>query len=315
MDNIVECVANFSVGSNQAIILEIKNALEANSSTKVVHIHSHVGPQRSVFTIFGTKEEIGNSLLNGIGKAIKLIDMRNYKGIHPAIGVADVVPFIPIKNANLDDCKIIASKLGKDLADFYNLPTYLYGYQNSNEFKFPAPIRKKGFAGLDETLKEITPDFGPTTKHKTGGATLTGARNIMLAYNISLKTKDLKIGQKIAREIRTSGYLQNGIHVKGSLKSCQSIAWFISDFDCVQISCNLHTLEKTNILDVFKEVLNLSKKCNIEIDFSEIIGICPKSAFNGKKDANILELMKEIKLDISSFNPEKRIIENLIKSF
>lgn len=311
--NVIECVVNFSVGKDTAVLDQIKAQIELNKEAKVVHIHSHKGADRSVFTVFSSKENIVNPIYRGIVKALELVDMRNYTGNHPAIGAIDIVPFVPLKNANILDCESLSRKLALKITQDIEIPVFLYGLKNGSlDFDFPAKYRKKGFKGLSETLKSHNPDYGPNKPHSTGGAILIGARNVMLAYNITLDTKDLNIGNSIARKIRTTGYLKNGIRISGSLKACQAIAWFMEDFDRVQISCNLHDINKTNLVDVFEEVEQLCSSFNIKIKASEIIGLAPLTAFNNNSEKNLEEFMDYIKLNKEDFNPKDRIIENLL---
>lgn len=313
LTDVIECVVNFSVGKEKTIIDKIKSEIELKNQAKVVHIHSHIGAERSVFTVFASKKNIVNAIFRGMVKALELIDMRQYKGNHPAIGAVDIVPFVPIKNVSILDCQSLSRELAQKITQIIDIPVYLYGLkENSKNFDYPIKYRARGFNGLNDTLKLIKPDYGPVKPHTTAGAMLIGARNIMLAYNLTLDTKNLKIGKNIARNIRTSGYVKNNQRINGTLKACQAIAWFMKDFDRVQISCNLHDINKTNIVDVYCEVEKLASLFNIEIKASEIIGLAPVAAFNNNENKTLAEFMDYIKLDLKDFNPKTRIIENLI---
>ena len=208
MHKIVECVPNFSEGCDLEVIDRIVNVFRAKENVKLLDYSSDKDHNRMVVTVIGEPEAVKNSIIEAVGVAIDLIDITKHKGIHPRIGVADVIPFIPIKGMSMDEADELAKECGRALAEKYRLPVYFYEKSASAEHRQNlATIRKGEFEGLIDKMKlpEWKPDAGPAERHPTAGASVVGARTPLIAFNVNLQTTNLDIADKIAKKVRYIG--------------------------------------------------------------------------------------------------------------
>jgi glutamate formiminotransferase/formiminotetrahydrofolate cyclodeaminase len=256
-----------------------------------------------------------------------MIDLRNHEGVHPRIGVVDVVPFVPWRNLRLEDCVNLARSFAGQIAEEFALPVYLYGQAairpQTNRL---ASIRRGSLADLAKrmTTAALRPDFGPQQLDLRHGAIAIGARDIMIAYNIEIATKDLTIAELIAARIRTSGSSRFGR--PGLLPALQAIGWYLPSRGVVQVSTNILDYQTTPLHQVFQVVGDLAREYGCRVQSSEIVGMLPLAALlqTGRTliaDANILEeelIDKTIDyLGLSSrqpFAPSKRIIEYALRT-
>ncbi len=208
MNKIVECVPNFSEGRDKKVIEEIRKAIESVDGIELKDIDMGTDTNRTVVTFFGEPQKIEEAAFRAIAKAAELIDMSKHKGNHPRMGATDVCPFIPVNDVTMDECVEIARKVGKRVGEELNIPVYLYEYAaTSTERKNLANIRKGEYEGLKEKLKdpEWAPDFGKAVFNPKSGATVIGAREFLIAFNINLNTLSKDYATDIAFELREKG--------------------------------------------------------------------------------------------------------------
>jgi glutamate formiminotransferase len=227
---------------------------------------------RLVVTFVGNKNAVLKAAINSAVKAIELIDMNKHKGQHPRIGAADVVPFIPIKNTNLKDCIHLAKKFGKTLAEKCNVPVYLYGEAATKPERRDLDwIRQGEYENLRENMKkpERKPDFGPSSPHPTAGATITGARKIMVGFNVNLGTSNLRVAKKIAKALHAK---------KGGLAFVKAMAAEIPQKNMTQIGMSITDFERTPLHRVFELIKIEASRYNAPIIGSEFCGLVPLQA-------------------------------------
>lgn len=239
----------------------------------LLDVQSDVDHNRSVFTLIGPPDRLVEALFAGISVAVDKIDLRHHQGAHPRSGAADVVPFVPLLDTRLDVAKDAAERLGERLAGELRVPVFFYeesarrpGRQNLEK------IRGKGFedllqrVGVDEAL---APDLGPNHMHESAGATVTGARRPLIAYNIYLNTTEISIAQSIARTIRNSS---------GGLRYVKAMGFDIPERSCVQVSMNLTYHQRSALHTVFEMVREAATSHGVSIIESEIVGMAPTEA-------------------------------------
>lgn len=339
MQQIIECVPNFSEGRNEETIQAIADAIKNTPECKLLNVEPDRDYNRVVVTFVGTKQGVLNGAINASVVAAERIDMRNHKGEHPRIGAIDVVPFIPIKNASIDECVEISRQYGKFISEKLNIPVYLYEYSATKpERKNLSEIRKGEYEGLQEKLNnpEWYPDFGKAEFNPKLGATVTGCRFFLIAYNVNLKTQDVKIADEIAAIIRESGKPLRDEHgnvvkkdgktvrIPGKFKAVKAMGVSLEKYNITQVSINLVNYTITNMHHVFEAVKEEAQKFGVETWGSEIVGLVPLEAIlqAGKfylPDSNsepelIDAAIKNLGLsNLASFNPNEKIIEYLIK--
>ncbi|MGQ9460538.1 MAG: glutamate formimidoyltransferase [Candidatus Bathyarchaeaceae archaeon] len=268
MREIIECVPNFST-SDPAVVESILKEIKRVKGTYLLdHIYdAHYN--RLVVSYIGNANAVYASALNSAIKAIELIDMNKHKGQHPRIGSVDVVPFIPIRNVNMKDCIDLAKKFGKTLAEKCNIPVYLYGDAATSPERSDLDwIRLGEYEKLHEMIKkpERKPDFGPAFPHPTAGATITGARKVMVGFNVNLGTPDIKIAKKIAKALHAK---------KGGLAFVKAMAAEIPERGITQIGMSISDFEKTPLHRVFELIKIESERYNVRIVGSEFCGLAP----------------------------------------
>jgi glutamate formiminotransferase/formiminotetrahydrofolate cyclodeaminase len=289
---LIECVPNFSEGRDTA---KVDSIVEAMKLPGVVLLDREMDADhnRCVITLVGDREPLMEAVLRGIGKAAELIDLTRQQGAHPRLGATDVVPFIPIEGATLEDCVLMARQLGEQVASKYGIPVYLYEAAATRpERQNLENIRRGQFEVIrDEiaTTPERKPDFGEAKVHPTAGAIVIGARKFLIAYNVYLNTPDVDVAKKIAKAIRFSN---GGMrYVKGMGVPVRGLA---------QVSMNLTDFEQTPIGRVFEFVKREAARYGVMPLSSEIVGLIPKKA---------LEQAAEWFLQIENFD-SSLILEN-----
>ena len=337
---LVECVPNFSEGRDEKKIKAIASEVESIKGVRILDIHSGRTTNRTVITFIGELEKVKEAAFKAIKKAIRVIDMRFHKGVHPRIGAVDVCPFVPLKNTTMEECVQIARELGKKIGEELELPVYLY----AEAAIFPERrnlenIRRGEYEGLQQKLNDPkwSPDFGPAKFDPKSGAIIIGARDFLIAYNINLDTTDKKIAHEIALNIRESGrYKRNEkgrilrneknepIRIPGKLKYVKAIGWYIDEYKKAQVSINLINYKKTPLHVIFEEVKKEAKEFGVKVTGSEIIGLVPKDAIltagrfymtQQGKESNDERQMIQTAIEYLGLNdtlpfiPEKKIIE------
>ena len=271
MKNIIECVPNFST-SNPEIAEKILNEIRKTENAFILDYTFDDYYNRLVVSFIGNKESVLKAALNSAFKAIELIDMQKHKGQHPRMGAVDVVPFIPIKNATMEDCLELAREFGQTLAEKHGLPVYLYGEAATKpERKDLDWIRKGEYEKLAEMIvkPERKPDFGPARPHPTAGAAITGARKVMTGFNVNLGTADLKIAKKIAKALHSK---------KGGFSNVKAMAASIPEENVTQIGMSISNFEKTPLYRVFEMLKVEAARYNVPIIGSEFCGMTPLKA-------------------------------------
>lgn len=261
LSQIIECVPNFSEGKNKKKINAIKFAILKVKNIKVLDVHFDADHNRCVITFIGPPEDVIEATFQSVKKAAQLIDLTKHKGEHPRIGATDVVPLIPLKGINFNECIKYAKKLGARIGNELKIPVYLYEKAaQSSERKNLANIRNKNYKGK--------PDFGPLKRSKAG-ATVVGVRDILVAYNVNIDSKNLKIAKAIAKKIREKN---------GGLKNLKALGIPLKSRGIVQVSMNLTNYKKTSPLKAFSSIEKLAKKYGVKILESEVVGMIPAKA-------------------------------------
>jgi glutamate formiminotransferase/formiminotetrahydrofolate cyclodeaminase len=274
MTKIIECVPNFSEGKDERIISAIVDAIKNTPGCTVLDVDSGKSTNRTVITFVGNVTSIVDGAFNAAKKAYELIDMRKHKGEHPRMGALDVCPFVPVANVTTEECVECAKQFGKRLGEELGVPVYLYEDAQPLEYrKSLKQIRAGEYEGLEEKLKqpEWKPDFGPATFVPHYGATVTGSRFFLIAYNVNiLGTKEQ--ANRIAFDLREQG---RGSSQPGKLKSVKGIGWWVEEYNLAQVSMNLDNYTITGIHTAFEEVKRVAKEINVGVLGSEIVGLIP----------------------------------------
>lgn len=337
---IVECVPNFSEGRNKAIINKISESIGSTPGVSLLDINTGYATNRTVYTFVGEPEAVLAAAYGAIKMGTELIDMFVHRGAHPRIGACDVCPFVPVSDTNMEVCVELARALGRQVGRELNIPVFLYEYAATTpERKNLANIRSGEYEALEKKLTKIEwkPDFGPfeyNEQVKKSGATVTGARECLIAYNININSKDRMLAHKIAVEIRERGKSfrdENGkeVRIPGKLQHCKAIGWYVDDYKRAQVSINLTNYHITNMHHAFEAAIEEASIFGVKVTGSEIVGLIPKRALietglyyikkqEGPKVSSEKELI-EIAVyslglnDVTDFNPDEKIIEYRIQ--
>ncbi len=269
---IMECVPNFSEGRDHAKIEQIVEPFRGKQNVKLLDYSNDEDHNRLVVTVVGEPQALKDAVLEAIGVAVKLIDLTKHQGQHPRMGAVDVVPFIPIKGCTMEEAIEISKETGKEVADRYGVPVFLYEKSATAPHRENlASIRKGEFEGMAEKIKlpEWKPDFGPAERHPTAGTVAIGARMPLVAYNVNLGTNNLDIATAIAKKIRFIG---------GGLRYCKAMGVELHDRGIVQVSINMTDYTKTALYRAFELVKVEARRYGVPVVGSEIIGLVPMEA-------------------------------------
>ena len=343
MNQIIECVPNFSEGRNQEIINEISEAISNTKGVHLLNVDPGQATNRTVMTFVGDPDSVISAAFNAIKTASEKIDMSKHSGEHPRFGATDVCPLIPVSNITFEELIPYAEKLAKKVSEELNIPIYLYAHSaREDKRRNLANIRSGEYEGLSKKInsKEWKPDFG-NAFNKKSGATAIGVRDFLIAYNINLNTKSTRLANAIAFDVREKGRIKRKGHpvigeivydkngnpdtIPGSLKHVKAIGWYIEEFGIAQISMNLTNITKTPIHTVFEEVVKKANARGASVTGSELVGLIPLKSmidagkyFLKKQNRSIgIPEVDIIKIAIESlglnqlkdFNPTKNIIE------
>jgi glutamate formiminotransferase len=266
-------VPNFSEGRNRACIDAIIAAIASVQGVHVLDRTSDWDHHRSVITFAGRRDVIVEAAVRAAAQAASSIDLTRHRGIHPRLGALDVLPFVPLGSSTLEDCVGLAHHAGKRIAHELGIPVYFYGAAATRPNRVALEnVRRGQFEGLRQAApidSAKTPDLGGPFLHPTAGAAIVGARKILIAYNINLKTTDLDLARRIARRIRASS---------GGFPYVKALGLPLISRNLVQVSINLTDFEQTALHIVYEEVSRLAAAQGVEIEGSELIGLLPKSA-------------------------------------
>ena len=331
---IIECIPNFSEGKNSTTLAAISTAIKSIPSVKLLHIDNGAAANRTVYTFAGPPQQVVEAAFQAIKVAGALIDMRTQKGEHPRIGATDVCPLVPIANISMEEVIAYANQLGERVTKELDIPVYLYEHSaKTPKRKNLATIRSGEYEGLAQKMElpEWQPDFGTTFNAKTG-ATVLGARDFLIAYNVNLDTTSVDVATQIAQAIRESGKvvkttMGEKIRIPGRCKSLKAIGWYIEEYGKAQVSINLTNFKQTGIHEAYEACKIAAQETGTVVTGSELIGLIPLKAIlaagqfyahkNGLIDLSEKTLIQlavdELGLsELSPFNFEERIIEYLL---
>jgi glutamate formiminotransferase/formiminotetrahydrofolate cyclodeaminase len=338
---LVECVPNFSEGRDMAVIEKITGEIESTEGVKLLDVDPGKDTNRTVVTFIGSPDAVVEAAFRAIARAAEVIDMSKHSGAHARMGATDVCPFVPVSGVTMEDCTELARRLGTRVGDELGIPVYLYEHAASRpERQNLANIRSGEYEGLPEKLQdpEWKPDFGPARFNAKAGATVIGAREFLIAYNVNLNTRDTRVARDIAFAIREKGRLKrdadgqverddkgNALREPGIFKACKAVGWYMEDFGRAQVSINLVDYKITPPHLVFDECCRIAEGLGARVTGSELVGLIPLDAMlmagryyleklNKTKGVPESELIHTAVLsmglgDLYPFEPEKKIIE------
>lgn len=272
MGKLIECVPNFSEGRRPEVIEAIVAEVKKVKGVKLLDVKPDASHNRTVVTFVGEPQSVKLAAFNACAKACELIDMEQQQGGHPRVGATDVVPFIPVKDVSMEECVHLANELGAEIAAKLGIPVYLYEEAAKVPSRKRLPdVRKGEYEGLKKEISkpERHPDYGRPQMHPTAGATVVGARQFLVAYNINLGTSDLRIAQKIANSIR---------EVKGGFKYVRAMGVMLEERHVAQVSINMVDYTGTPLFRVFEAVKSEAARYGVNIIGSELIGVTPLQA-------------------------------------
>jgi glutamate formiminotransferase len=279
---LVECVANFSEGRRPEVIAALAQSIRDVEGVAVLDIDSDTDHNRSVITFAGAPEYVGEAAVRAAGVAAELIDLTKQDGVHPRIGAADVIPFVPIRRITLIECGWIAHSVGAEIWNRFHVPVYLYGEAAVLPERRPLPnVRQIGFERLRELVKTDIhrfPDYGQAELHPTAGAVAVGARKILIAWNIELETADLEIAQSIASAIREAN---------GGFPGVRALGLALASKGITQVSMNLTDYEATPPHIVLPRVEQLAAARGVTVRGTELIGLIPRQALDMAAEAGV----------------------------
>ncbi len=275
IDNLVECVPNFSEGRKAETVRRLSEAIESVESAVVLDTHMDADHNRSVITFVASPERVVEAALRAVATATELIDLRQHTGEHPRIGATDVLPIVPVRGVTLNDCVILAHEAGRRIADELEIPVYFYERAALRPDRVKLEnVRRRGFEELREQIgidPERAPDVGPPRLHETAGAILVGARPFLIAFNINLRTDDISVARKIARAVRARD---------GGLPFVKALGMELKSRGLVQVSMNLVDYETTGLNQAYDAVRKHAESLGVEIAGAELVGLAPQAALD-----------------------------------
>ncbi len=327
MNRIIECVPNFSEGRDQKIVDAISEAIRSTPGCSLLDVDPGKSTNRTVYTFVGSPRAVVEGALNSAAVARKRIDMRGHSGEHPRMGALDVCPFIPVANVTLQECVAVSREFARRAAEKLGIPLFLYEEAAAEGHRKKLPqIREGEYEGLSEKLKkpEWKPDFGPAEFIPEWGATVTGARSFLIAYNVNIIGTGNQ-AHRIALNLREAG---RGSDKPGRLKEVKGMGWFVDEYNLAQVTVNLTNYRVTPLHRLFEEVKKEAAVLKVGVAGSEVVGLVPLEAIRmaadyyiDKENLFILGEDQRIRLVIERlglnsagpFNPREKIIEYLVE--
>ncbi|MBM75941.1 MAG: glutamate formimidoyltransferase [Proteobacteria bacterium] len=344
MNQLIECVPNFSEGRNPETISQIEQAILSVPGVTILDIKPGIADNRTVFTFVGSPEAVCEAAFQSIKTAQQLIDMRHHRGAHLRMGATDVCPLVPVKGISLKDCAVLARELGERVAEECTIPVFLYEASARTPQRQRLPDLRKGeYEALPEKLQDPLwgPDFGPTDFNESvarSGGTVIGARPFLIAWNVNLSTLNQRKAEKIASRIKEKGYVLrdssgkikkdndgNTVKAPGLFKNVNAVGWTIDEYGCCQISINLTNHHISPIHKVYDAIRKLALEENVVVTGSELVGLIPEEAlYNAgvhyleqagenpsRPHSDILDMaIRSLGLsELAAFNPDKAILE------
>ena len=348
MKQLIECVPNFSEGNDLTIIKQITDRIESVEGVRLLNVDPGKATNRTVVTFVGEPDAVIEAAVRAIKLAGELIDMSKHKGEHPRMGATDVCPLIPVSGITMEETAVYAKKLGERVGKELSIPVYLYENAQPNKDRSNLSIIRAGeYEGFFKKIKlpEWKPDFGPNEYDAKRGATVIGAREFLVAFNINLNTTSTRRANAIAFDVREAGRVKRegdpltgkiilgpdgkAITIPGTLKSTKAIGWFIEEYGIAQISMNLTNTNITSVHKAFEEVSKSAQEKGIRVTGSELVGIIPLQCLidagkyflekqersTGIPEKELIKIaVKSLGLEeLAPFKPEERIIEYLLK--
>src|SRR2546423_4254227 len=349
MSKLIECVPNFSEGRDPEIIRQITDAIVSADGVSLLDVDPGETTNRTVVTFVGSPKATVEAAFRGIRKAAELIDMRKHKGAHPRMGATDVCPFIPIGDADWKEAVTCAKELGKRVGEELKIPVYLYEKAARDPSRANlAVIREGEYEGFFDKIKQADwqPDFGPNQFNAKSGATVIGAREFLIAYNVNLNTKAIRRANSVAFDVREMGRVKTldgtltgnpmvdekgqPIRVPGMLKHVKAIGWYVEEYGIAQVSMNLTNIEETPLHAAFDACDQSATKRGLRVTGSEIVGMVPKKCLidagkhflrkqnwsEGLAEEELIELaIRSMGLsELKPFDPKEKIIELKIEA-
>lgn len=270
---LIECVPNFSEGRDSIVVQAIEQAIASVSGVLLLRSEMDPDHNRSVITFAGPSEDVAEGALRGIAAAVQHIDLRKHSGVHPRMGSADVVPFVPLKSATLDECVRVAHRVGEEVWKRLGVPVFFYEAAASSPQRAPLEnVRRGGF-----NRPALVPDLGGPALHPSAGACIIGARKLLIAFNVNLETSDVGIAESIARKIRASS---------GGLPFLKAIGVPLASRKLAQVSMNLTDFERTGLDEVLQAVETEASAHGVGVAGTQIVGLVPKKAIEAAAARN-----------------------------
>jgi glutamate formiminotransferase/glutamate formiminotransferase/formiminotetrahydrofolate cyclodeaminase len=284
---LIECVPNFSEGTDPQIVERIVNAIAGVPGVALLAYESDVDHNRSVVTFAGEPAAVAEGAFRGVEHAVHHIDLRTHKGVHPRIGAADVVPFVPIRGITLEETARIAHGTGGEIWTRLRVPVYFYESAALRpEYRRLESIRRGG----------LLPDLGGPEPHPSAGACVVGARKFLIAFNVNLGSSDLEAARTIARKVRASS---------GGLSSVKAIGVSLPSRGIVQVAMNLTDFEKVGVYEAFGAVQSAAHEHGIEVLSTQLVGLIPRKALEGGDPAS---------LEFENFGPHRVLEERIAQT-
>ena len=349
MQKLIECVPNFSEGRDLDVIRQITGAIESMDGVALLDVDPGATTNRTVVTFVGSPEGAVEAAFRAIQKAAEVIDMRKHKGAHPRMGATDVCPFVPVSNVSWEEAIACAHQLARRVGDELNIPVYLYERAAKNKSRLNLSVIRTGeYEGFFEKIKqpEWKPDFGPAVFNKKSGATVIGARDFLVAYNVNLNTKAVRRANSVAFDVREQGRIKTEdgtpsgkpvldakgrpAHIPGMLKHVKAIGWFVEEYGIAQVSMNLTNIEETPLHAAFDACAEAASKRGLRATGSEIVGMVPKKCLmdagryflrkqkwsEGVAEEELIDIaIRSMGLsELKPFDPKEKVIEFKIES-
>lgn len=321
---LVECVPNFSEGRREAVINAIVESIEKTSGVRILNLDINKSANRTVVTFAGTPEDVLLSAYEMIETAGHLIDMKMHAGEHPRIGATDVCPIVPLSDVSMKKCVELSHSLASGVGRLLEIPVYLYANSASSKERVNLSFIRAGqYEALPNRMKNegLLPDYGLPEFNPHSGATVIGARDLLIGFNINIDAPSREIAAQIASVIRDS----SGVNTAGSagtgLKHCRAIGWYINEYGCAQVSTNLMNYKVTPMHAVFEAVSKQAQLAGVKVTGSELIGLAPLEAilesgkfYSDKATATEAELIQYAINGMGlgacqPFNPRKKILD------
>ncbi|MBN2358986.1 MAG: glutamate formimidoyltransferase [Deltaproteobacteria bacterium] len=343
---LVECVPNFSEGRDRAVIDRIADAIRGVAGATLLDVDPGADTNRTVVTLVGDPQAAVEAAFSAIRTAAELIDMSKHHGAHARIGATDVCPFVPVSEMTQEECVALARQLGQRVGDELGIPVYLYEHAATRpERRNLADIRQGEYEGLAAKLRDPAwqPDFGPAVFNARSGATVIGARDFLIAYNINLNTREKKLAHDIALILREQGRAErdqdnkivvdadgNKKMIPGLFRCVKAVGWYIDTYNCAQISINFTNHQVSPPHLVFDKACELAWERGLRVTGSELVGLIPKQALLEAGRHYLRKQKKSVGVDddelvrvavqsmglsdIVKFDPQEKIIEHRIQS-